>query len=100
MAEPVGKAVLDVVQNDCKSLTCPYRKGDGDSVRHKFKTKIEKKLEYRVADGNAVRARDKRILQLEVALEKVYEKALRGDKLSPRDLTYIREVLKPKKDKA
>lgn len=100
MAEPVGKAVLDVVQNDCKSLTCPYRKGDGDLVRNKLKVKIEKKLEYRIADGIQVRAKDKRIRQLEVALEKIYEKAFAGEKLGPRDLTYIREVLKQKKDKA
>lgn len=99
MADPVGKVVLDVIQKDCPSLTCSYRKGDGDAVRKKLKDLIEKKLEYRVSDGDKVRALEKRVKELEVALDKMYEKVSVGERLSPKDLVYLRDVIKPKKEK-
>jgi hypothetical protein len=98
MADPVGEAVLTVVQSDCKSMTCPYRKGDGEVIRAKFKNKLEKKLEYRVADGNAVRKLEARIKVLEGALEKLFDKVSMGERLSPKDLLMLKDVLKPKKE--
>lgn len=92
MAEPVGKAVLAVVQKDCKSLTCPFRQGDADQERSKLESDIEKKLEYRVADGNSVRAHQKRIKQLEATIEKLL-KIGADRKLTAKEVLQAKAVL-------
>ncbi len=95
--DKVSDVILGVVQEDCPSLTCSFRQGDQDKLRSKTKDKLEKKLEYRVSDGNTVRALTKRNKELELALEKALEWALIGKKLGPKDFAYLRGVLKPNK---
>lgn len=93
MAEPVNKIILSVVQNDCSSLSCPYRYGD-ESHNKRFLEKVDRKLKYRVADGNEVRKLKKRVGELEAVLSEVGERK----KLSQQDLMKIRSVLQGKQE--
>jgi hypothetical protein len=94
MAEPANKLVLEVVKNDCSSVTCPYRYGD-DSHSKRFLEKIDRKLKYRVADGNEVRDLKKRVGELEVALSRATDIAEKR-KLNPQEVLRYRSISSPK----
>lgn len=94
MAEPANKIVLATVKDDCSSNSCPYRYGD-ESHSKRFLEKIDKKLKYRLADGNEVRMLRKRVVELEVALSRFLEVAEKR-KLNPQELSRVKAVLKGK----
>lgn len=91
MAEPANKIVLATVQSDCISNSCPYRYGD-QSYNERLLSKLEKKLKYRVADGNEVRALKRRVDELEIAVSQVLEIADKK-KISQQDIAKLRVVL-------
>lgn len=97
MAEPVNKIILAVVQDDCSSLSCPYRYGD-ESHSKRFLEKVDRKLKYRVADGNEVRVLKRRVGELEAVLSQILEVGERK-KLSQQDLAKIRSILQKGKQK-
>lgn len=90
MAEPANKIVLDIVKSDCSSVTCPYRYGD-ESRSKKLLEKVEKKLKYRVADGNEVRNLKKRVGELEAALSKLTDIAEKR-KLNPQEVLRYKTI--------
>lgn len=94
MAEPASELVLGIVKSDCSSVTCPYRYGD-QSKSKKFLEKIERKLRYRVADGNDVRDLKKRIGELETALSRAVD-ITEKRKLNPQEVTRYRVISTPK----
>lgn len=95
MAEPAGVLVLGVLKQDCSVASCPYKYGD-DSYGKKIAQKIEQKLKHRVADGNEVRALEKRVKELELGISRVAEWADKGKKLNQHDLAYLRSLIERK----
>lgn len=91
MAEPANKLALDVVKSDCSSVTCPYRYGD-ESHSKRFLEKIDRKLKYRVADGNEVRDLKKRVGELEAALSRATEIGEKR-KLNPQEVLRYKTIL-------
>lgn len=92
MAESAHKLVIDIVQADCAAPSCPYRSGDGVASRRLLK-KIESKLKHRVADGNEVRALEKRIKELEGAVKRALEATEKGRRLNAQEVTHLQNTL-------
>jgi uncharacterized protein with gpF-like domain len=92
MAEPVQKIVLNTIMDHCPNVTCPYRAGE-ETNRKQLEEKIAKKLKHRVADGNEVRALEKRVDKLEKVLRSLLKS---GAKLSKTDVENINNALKEK----
>lgn len=98
MADTVGKLVLEVLKKDCGAYTCPYRAGDSQVKQDQFSTRIDEKLKHRVADGNEVRALEKRVDVLEKALRNCL--ALASSRKKTAEVEMIKQALnKKKKDK-
>lgn len=93
MAEPVSKLVLAVVRQDCCLASCPYRYGD-DHDSKRLEEKVEKKLKHRVADGNEVRALEKRVKELEGAISRFI--LAHRKKIDPTELVALQNVLNKK----
>lgn len=94
MAEPASKLVLDILQADC-TAPCPYRQGDGVNSR-RLSSKIEQKLKHRVADGNEVRALERRVKEMDAAIRRALEAAEKGRKLNPQEIAHLKRVQSPK----
>ncbi len=95
MADPSGKIVLNIVRKDCPSVSCPYRYGDGVNVA-RLGEKISEKLKHRVADGNEVRALERRVAVLESTCTRVLEAADKGRKLNAQEIALLKNTLQKK----
>lgn len=95
MAEPASDLVLNILVEDCPSAVCPYRQGDGVNSR-RLSDKVAKKLKHRVADGNEVRALERRVRELETEINRVVEAADKGRKLNPQEIARLKRVQRPK----
>lgn len=91
MADPASKLILDIVQDDC-TAPCPYRQGDGVNSRRLSK-RIAAKLRHRVADGNEVRALEKKVKILEAAAKRALEAAEKGRRLNADEITHLQNAL-------
>lgn len=91
MAEPASKLILDIIQIDC-TAPCPYRHGDGVESRRLLK-KIDAKLKHRVADGNDVRALERRVKELEAVVKRALDAAEKGRRLNTQEIAHLQNTL-------